>query len=88
MWYILLHNLQTKYPAKINSNLLFCTSFSGEKVEYSAGFAPSKLVSGLYQAFVFRVIFQVGHLVGLFVIETGILSIAWNDDVGPIPTTL
>ena len=68
-------------------NVVF-TSFTSIEMKYSAGFTPAKLVSGLYQAFVFRVIFQVGHLVGLFVIETGILSIAWNDDVGPISTTL
>ena len=57
-------------------------------MKYSAGFTPAKLVSGLYQAFVFRIVAQTGHLVGHFVIETGILSIAGNDDIGPIPATL
>ena len=67
---------------------IYLTSFACEKVKYSTGFAPPKLVSGLYQTFVFCVGFQVGHLVGHFVIETSILSIAWNDDIGPIPATL
>ena len=57
-------------------------------MENTAGFTPAKLVSGLYQAFVFRISEQIGHLVGIFVIETGILSIAGNDDIGPISATL
>ena len=57
-------------------------------MENTAGFTPAKLVSGLHQAFVFRISEQTGHLVGHFVIETGILSIAGNDDIGPISATL
>ena len=64
------------------------TCFTSVEVENTAGFTPAKLVSGLYQAFVFRISEQTGHLVGHFVIETGILSIAGNDDIGPISATL
>ena len=67
---------------------LLHTSFTSVEVEYSAGFTPAKLVSGLYQAFVFRIVAQTGHLVGHFVIETGILSITGYDDIGPVPATL
>ena len=90
-WYTLFCIIysRTKYLKSIPAfNLILDTLFSSEKVKYSAGFAPPKLISGLHQTFVFCVSFQVCHLVGLFVIETRILSIAWNDDIGPIPATL
>ena len=77
------------YIFGIHCELQFAfTCFTSVEVENTAGFTPAKLVSGLYQAFVFRISEQTGHLVGHFVIETGILSIAGNDDIGPISATL
>ena len=84
-----LRMILVSYIFGIHCELQFAfTCFTSVEVENTAGFTPAKLVSGLYQAFVFRISEQTGHLVGHFVIETGILSIAGNDDIGPISATL
>lgn len=64
--------------------IYYCTSLSGEELEYPAGLRPSELVPGLDQTLVDGVLLQARDLVALAVAETGTVRISGNDDVRPV----